>query len=219
MAHAESGKHDATAFVFGNPPSSRGTISTGLRGQSSGLGGACLWAAGLVAGTFGNALVFIDPSALARWSSLVDRPGPTWLFALVGYVVIGNSARLKPTPPRARPLRIVSLLALAGWTYHLLYLRFPWLVAEVAPTNRLSVYSGRLSQTWANVPLWAFGELLSVALVVAHATLFLIVAASRKGLIPNAGPSSRVQRSVVAFALINYAWSAAFIVALATGRL
>jgi hypothetical protein len=219
MAHAESGKHDATAFVFGNPPSSRSAPSTPLRGQSSGLGEACLWAASLAAGTFGNAVVFLDPSALARWSSLVDRPWPAWLYALAGFVVIGKSTRLKPAASKIRRLRILSLLALAAWAYHLLYLRFPWLVADVAPADRLSVYSGKLSQTWANVPLLAFVELVSVALLIAHASLFLIVAATRTGLSPESGSSNRLRRIVVLMALIHYALSAAFIVALATGRL
>jgi hypothetical protein len=227
MAHAISGKHDATAFVFGILPSSRlgdssgdsRRSSTGPRTPSSRIFEACLWAVGLAAGTLGNAVVFVDPSALARWSTVFDRVEVTWAVAILGYIFIGRSAPIAPVAFKGRDYRLASVLSLVAWTYHLYCLRWPWLVAQYAPGDRLTVYCGSLSRTFRHIPIYALGELLAMALLFTHAGLFFLAASKGKGWLQTDNTERIFWRYVALIALTIYSVSAAITVAFGTGRI
>jgi hypothetical protein len=208
-----------TAFVFGFPPSSRPQIEPTTRGPTTGVLGAIIWAIGLALGSVANAVVFVDDSALARWSTVFDGPSVSWVSAIAGYTLIGSSTRLSPSSVSSRRLRPVSVLALVAWTYHLLLLRWPWLIATVSPSTRLSVYSGTLSQSLSSVPVYAFGELLASAVLLTHATLYLLAAAHRKGWFPRDNCPSVARFCLVSIAVALYFLSAAFTIDLATGRI
>jgi hypothetical protein len=180
---------------------------------------ACLWAVGLAAGTLGNAVVFVDPSALTRWSTVFDRVEVTWATAVLGYFFIGRSTSISALAAKGRDYRVVSVFALVAWTYHLYCLRWPWLVAQYAPGVRLTVYCGSLSRTLSHLPVYALGELLATALLFTHAGWFFLAASKGKGWLQSENSQRTLRRCIVVFALMIYSVSAAITVALGTGRI
>jgi hypothetical protein len=219
MAHAEKGKHGAVAFVFGFAPSSRPLDLPTPRTTTPGLLAAVIWATGLAVGILGNACVLLDPTAYERWSRAFDGLGCSWACAIAGYALIVCLPRSVSPHGSAIRAGALSLLALFGWTYHLLLVRWSFLTAAVPPSSRLSVYAGALSRSWESLPVFAFGELLGSALLITHATLYLLEAARQRGWLLDEGSPSRAQVVIVAMALAVYFLSATVTIQLATGRI
>jgi len=218
MAQADSGKHDGTAFVFSFPASSRKCDANRTRYGLSHPGWAALWALGLVTGTLGNALGCIDASALARFSRHADGQLASWVVALFGYALIALAARTAFDRNVPGMGRLVNVAALSAWTYHLLLLRWPWLVGTATASDRLSVASAALSQGWEGIPIYAFLELLATALLYTHATVFLILSARGHGWLPEHAVKSRGSRVLIAAAMGLYCLDAYVTVSLAQGR-
>jgi hypothetical protein len=177
-----------------------------------------LWAAGLGLGSLGNTLLLLDVSAAERFSALLDGCVVSWMAAAFGYLCLIVSAQTTLWERSRAASRSLHLLALFSWSYHLLLLRWPWLTRQTMPGSRLDGYSGSLSRSWETLPVYAFGELLALALLFTHASLSLIAQARRRGLFPESTPSDFGPRviSLVAFALFSL--SAWVTVSLTIGR-
>lgn len=210
MAQADSGKHDATAFVL--------THATSSHKFGGSAGGVLFWATGLVIGTLGDSLICVDVDAFERWSRAFDGQWVSWLGAILGYAMIANAAQRTSAEPRARAFAWLGILALLGWTYHLLVLRWPWLTGSVTEGMRLEVYAGALSQGWQGMPLVAFLELVATGLIVTQAALSLLQVARSRGLIPQADVPSRFRTGCISAALALFALQAFVIIRLAQGR-
>lgn len=219
MAQADSGKQGPTAFGLSQESSSH-------KLSASGVGGACVvWVAGLIVASLGNSLVCLDRAALERWSRLFDAPFMAWAAAVSGYYMITNVAQLlraaqlmRAAPTTPIPNELLSTLALFGWTYHLLLMRWPWLSGQAMPGMRLSIDTGTLSSTWYGMPMAAFLELSAFGLIVTQALMGLIETARRRGLIPQADVPSPLRTLGTTSALGLFALQAYLVVGLSQGR-
>jgi hypothetical protein len=180
---------------------------------------ATVWAFGLVLWVVLHATLLVDVMTFTRVAALFDRPGLAWLEAALGYlcVIVVASKILDSGVASAQKSveSLLSLLAFAGYTYHLFLLRWPWLVGVADAHCRLTLWGAVLSTTHHGMPLLAFGELLSLALVLTHAYVGLSGTARWQGFMAKPG---RGRIIVVGVGLIGYLLASAVVIALATGR-
>ena len=84
-----------------------------------------------------------------------------------------------------------------------------------APSDcRLTVWSATLSTTWKGMPLLAFGEVTSVALLLAHALLGVCVTRICR----TAANATRARAVIASIGIITCLLAGAAVIALATGR-
>ncbi len=216
MPRRVSGNHEGAAFSLGLPTSSQ-NASAGLRRGRDALSFA--WAIGLVLWILLHASLLADTTAFARVAVLFDCPVFVWLEAVVGYlciVSVSTSLRQQLTSTdRATTHLVLSVLAFAGYGYHLFLLRWPWLTGEADASSRYAVWSAVLSTTWRGVPALAFGELLGIGLLLTHSFVGLSVTApwQRMG-----GATPRLQVALAVVGLVTFILACAVVITLATGR-
>jgi hypothetical protein len=183
------------------------------------------WALFLLLCTLLNASLLVDETAFVRVGARFDHPAVAWLGAVFGTLCIvvvsihlrNHSAErsVRPSDRSAEAMqRLLSVFALLGFSYHEFALRWPWLTGESESTMRLTVWSATLSTTWYGVPWLAFGELLSLSLVLAHAAAGLFATARWRSL---AASSRGVHLFGFIATLVVCLLGCAVVVALATG--
>jgi hypothetical protein len=219
MAQGESENHEGSAFSRVGPASSQ----NGFRGMSSQMTFrdrvAVAWALGLVLWILLHASLLTDATLFTGIAALFDHPAPAWIEAVLGFtclIVVSDhlSGRSAARPQTAATL-VLSVSAIAGYVYHLFLLRWPWLAGTADARCRLSLWSARLSTTWHGAPLLAFGELMSILLLLVHAGVGLSATANRSVFVARVR-GARV--AVVTIGMTAYLLASAVVVALATGR-
>jgi hypothetical protein len=127
-------------------------------------------------------------SALARLETIFAF-GPVAVFMIADYRAMKTQQWLWAWQMHAN--RLLTLLSLGYLTVHVAFLRAPWLLGEAGGSDRITLWSARLSSTVAGVPILAFA--LTVGLGV---TLRSIVAACLRAFSPTENTcGGRMQRN------------------------
>jgi hypothetical protein len=178
-----------------------------------------VWALGLVIWVLLHASLLADVTLFTRVAALLDHPALAWIEAILGcacVVVVSDNLRGRSAAvPQGTAKLVLSISAFAGYVYHLLVLRWPWLAGLADAHGRLSLWGATLSTTWHGAPLLAFGELVSIVLLLTHAGVGLSATLN----LPLVLAKSRGFRVLlVTIAMLSYLLASAVVVALATGR-
>jgi hypothetical protein len=123
------------------------------------------------------ALADSNPVAAAAEAALVFGPAATMLF---GELRVLKDARVQERQ-QAGLHRAVPALGLGYIVLHLATLRVPWLLGQAGATDRVTLWTARLSCTVAGVPLMAFAHALGLSLFLYS------VSASALGALETAG--------------------------------
>ncbi len=164
-----------------------------------------------------QACLLVDAGAFNATVAYFDHPAAAWLTAMVGYAgILSVSIELAAAPSMSRTTSsALSVAAFVGYSWHLLLLRWPWLIASATADSRLSVWAAALSSTRWGMPLPAFAELLGLATILTHALAGLFVHVRWQ---PRLARSRWMRTCAIALATGAYLAVSSALIVLATGR-
>lgn len=181
-----------------------------------------LWLHVLITGT-----VLIDVPGYARYCRIVDGSsaiagietllvfGPGLVLLIVDYRASKNVPQLIGWQIGAS--KLMALLSLGYVLMHVLVLRAPWLLGQAAGSDRITLWSARLSSTFGGVPLLSFAMALGLGLLLQSVSAAALRAFRSAGYLDSPKADRGFSIAVWSLCAMIYLVGLASIVTFATG--